>query len=479
MLWCGGGVCALLLWCIVTLKFVSYPPCVTQSVDQCLVHWSLTRDALPLSSKDLYETLTNLDEFKAWSVSGNIAGQCCQFIAGDSCAPRKVKYVKPVDDDTFYAQFNSCAKIQSELYDTYYVSKEEKLFPLAYVVMVHNNPATLMRFMRAVYRRHNAYCLHYDQKSSAVFKYFIHLLSRCTANVIIAKRIENVVWGDASILNAQLSCMSDLLNYHSSVPWKYVFNLQGHELPLRTNREMVEMLQSQPPNTSIVESWPIKDNIDKARLTYHAQTITLPGTNFHAVVLSSKKLAPFASLNDIVMFKSWCFIAATPSFVRYSLEGELSKKFFDFLQDVANAEEYFFATLYNDKATPGGRYESSKSTESDVDVYQPPFAVSVCLWLQGVVDRKKFCGGASNHEYCHFGLKDLKTIFSLFMNGELIDPFPVNNFGHGLSPTYVGGAKKSFFLNKYMTNTEPTVMDCLEQRLSIQNMLEYFHDHDV
>ena len=473
----------LLLWSMIALKYVSLPPSVVQSAEQCLAHWSLTRDALPLTNKDTRAMLIKNNQFKAWNRGKNITGQCCQMIAGDSYTLMRLKHAEPPSERSFYIQFNSCASLQAELYNTYYVSKEEKQFPLAYVVLVHNNPVSLMRFLKAVYRRHNAYCIHYDQKSSDIFKSFIHLLSSCTDNVILPKKIENVVWGDASILNAQLNCLGDLLNYHSTVPWRYAFNLQGHELPLRTNREMVEMLQSQPANTSIVESWSIKDYIDKARFTYRVQRISLPWAKEPLVGFSSEKLAPFAALNGIEIYKSWCFIAATPRFVHYTLESELSKKLFNFLQDVASAEEYFFATLYNDKNTPGGRYESllsSKATTAHVvDYYSPPFAVSVCVWLLGVYDRSKYCGGTSEHQYCHFSVKDLKSIFGLFVNGELVNPFPVNNYGHGLSPVFVGGTKKSLFVNKYMTDTDPTIMNCLEQRLALQNMLEYYHDHDV
>ena len=403
------------------------------------------------------------------------------MIAGDHCTLRRIKLnTKPRDDKFSYDSFTSCDSIQAELYGNYYVSPEERAFPLAYVILVHSNPASLLTFLRAVYRRHNAYCIHYDQKSSPNFKSFIHLLSGCADNVMVPQKIENVVWGDASILNAQLNCMRALIDYHLIVPWMYVFNLQGHELPLRTNREMVEMLKVQPMNTSIVESWPIHDEVDRARLTYKSDTIKIPGTTLRAVALSSEKLAPFSTLHNVEMFKSWCFIAATPDFVRYSLDGELPRRLLDFLQEVANAEEYFFATLYNHRATPGGRYRQEISGEStDYVLYDPPFAVSVSLWLQGVVDRRKYCSGSEEHKYCHFSVGDLKTIFNLYVNGEIIDPFPVKNRGYGLSPAFTEGTKRSLFLNKYMTDTEPTVMDCLEQRLAIQNILEYYFDHDM
>ena len=402
------------------------------------------------------------------------------MIAGDRCALKEVKHSKPLSDDLFHAQFNSCASIQAKLYNNYYVSQEELSFPLAYIALVHKEPHMLLRFLKAVYRRHNMYCIHYDHKSSPRFKSFIHLLSKCVNNVIIPGKIEDVTWGDTSILNAQLNCFRDLMVYRTTVPWKYAFNLQGHELPLRTNRELVEMLQSQPPNTSIMETWPILDGIDRDRLTYQVRTISLPG-NIKVVSLSSAKLAQLPSDLELEIFKSWCFIAVTPQFVQHMLESDVSKILADFLQNVASAEEYFYATLYNHKLTPGGRYQTSGRTKnSDINngaPYEPPFAVSISMWLHGVVSRKKYCRGRAYHKYCQFSVGDLKTLFSLYVNGKLIEPFPINNFGYGDSPNFVAGTKKAMFLNKYMTDTDPDVMDCLEERLSMQNMLEYYFDH--
>ena len=468
--YCGGLYAVLILW-IAALNYIALPDCITPSAEQCLVYLSLTRNNLPLANEHVRSSLVNLNKFRSWSTS--YSGKCCRMIAGDDCTLRQVKKVKPLSDDQFYAKFNSCASIRSELYNNYYVSQEEESFPLAYVLLTHSNPRILFKFLKGVYRQHNVYCIHYDQKSSPNFKSFIHLLSRCTDNMIIPTKIENVIWGGVSILNAQLNCYRDLLLYRSTVPWKYAFNLQGHELPLRTNRELVEMLQSQPANTSIVESWPIRDSVDRSRLTYRAHLLALPGTSVHVVVLSSERLPSLPSSLDLKIHKSWCFIAVTPEYVHYMLESELSKTLLNFLQNVSNAEEYFYATLYNHELTPGGRYQSGKGAH-----YNPSFAVSVCVWLQGVVNRKMYCHGSDSHEYCHFSVRDLKSLFSLFVNGELIEPFPVNNYGHGLSPAFVSGTKKAMFFNKYMTDTETTAMDCLEERLTMQNMLEYYFDHE-
>lgn len=464
----------IILWCITALKYFSLPACMAPSVEQCLAHYSLSRPVYPLRTTT--SELINHSEYRSWGRVQTSGGLCCRMIAGDRCAVEDVNYTSRHgdDDSIIYAQFNSCASIQAELYNNYYVSQEELSFPLAYIALVHKEPHMLLRFLNAVYRRHNVYCIHYDHKAAPRFKSFIRLLSKCVDNVIIPEKIEDVTWGDASILNAQLNCFRALMAYHTVVPWKYAFNLQGHELPLRTNRELVEMLQSQPHNMSIAETWPIVDNIDRNRLTYQIRTIH-PFGNIKVVLQSSAELTPLLPSLELDIFKSWCFIAATPHFVHYMLESNVSRVLANFLQNVASAEEYFYASLYNYRLTPGGRYHGLKMTESGVP-YEPPFAVSASMWLHGVTDRHKYCHGRNYHVYCQFSVRDLKTIFSLYVNGELIEPFPINNFGYGNCPNFTGGTKKTMFLNKYMTDTSPDAMDCLEERLSMQNILEYYFD---
>ena len=44
-----------------------------------------------------------------------------------------------------------------------------------------------------------------------------------------------------SLMQAQLNCMDDLLKRPNG-SWKYVINLCGREVPLKTNREIVESL---------------------------------------------------------------------------------------------------------------------------------------------------------------------------------------------------------------------------------------------
>ena len=82
------------------------------------------------------------------------------------------------------------------------------------------------------------------RRQTESYEVFFRTVADCIGNIFIASTIEDVVWGESSVLNAQLNCMFDLLNYHAKVQWHYVINLNGLELPLRTNYEIVEILKS-------------------------------------------------------------------------------------------------------------------------------------------------------------------------------------------------------------------------------------------
>ena len=61
-------------------------------------------------------------------------------------------------------------------------------------------------------------------------------------NVFVAKPPIDVTWGGISVVNAELLCMRELLDF--SKHWRYFINLVGRDFPLRTNYELVKMLQA-------------------------------------------------------------------------------------------------------------------------------------------------------------------------------------------------------------------------------------------
>ena len=94
--------------------------------------------------------------------------------------------------------------------------------------------------LKLIYRPQNFYCIHVDSKSTIEFRKAIESISNCFENVNIASKSENIVWGSFSILQAELNCMKDL--HKKSQKWKYLIHMSGNEIPLKTNYELVKIL---------------------------------------------------------------------------------------------------------------------------------------------------------------------------------------------------------------------------------------------
>ena len=121
-------------------------------------------------------------------------------------------------------------------------TKEEQEFPLAFAIALYKDPWQVEALLRAIYRPHNVYCLHVDVKANQSTYDAMVGLARCLPNVFLSSRRADVRWGQFSLLETNLICMEDLLRY--SGKWKYFLNLAGQEWPLKTNRELVQILKA-------------------------------------------------------------------------------------------------------------------------------------------------------------------------------------------------------------------------------------------
>ena len=84
-----------------------------------------------------------------------------------------------------------------------------------------------------------------DGKSDTEYVHKFRYLSKCSDNVIMPHDLIEVYWGHHSIMDAQMACMTELSRSEvsSKYKWKYAINVCGTELPLRTNREIVQALK--------------------------------------------------------------------------------------------------------------------------------------------------------------------------------------------------------------------------------------------
>ncbi len=257
-------------------------------------------------------------------------------IAKDKSIDQISKWPIP-SDEKFYKLANSCDWIKKELDQGQYVSEQERQFPLAFALNVYQSPYQIFRFLKVIYRPHNLYCIHYDKKSSESFKKLMIMIAVCLPNVIVPSKIENVIWGWHTILDAQMNCIEDLYELRYNFPWKYAITLCGKEVPLRTNREMVHTLRKLNGTSSVVvgnnlkhevKYWTLKHSLSKG-----------------SIVQSEKKLPPVPF--NLTMAKSMAYYGLSLTFVNYLLHDEEAVTFRKFMKETKMPEEHFVATLFN------------------------------------------------------------------------------------------------------------------------------------
>ena len=85
------------------------------------------------------------------------------------------------------------------------------------------------------------YVLQVDKKAPNSVKKAVQSIAGCFDNVFLASEAVSVYWGHISLVRAELACLKDL---SKSPSWKYYINLTGREFPLRTNKELVDILRA-------------------------------------------------------------------------------------------------------------------------------------------------------------------------------------------------------------------------------------------
>ncbi|VDP96945.1 unnamed protein product, partial [Trichobilharzia regenti] len=161
-------------------------------------------------------------------------------------------------------------------------SMEEKDFPLAFSIAVHDNIKQVSRLLRLIHRQHNLYCIHVDSKSQQSFYNEVLALANCFgSNVMVVNRSESidVQWGHYSILEVFLLCADKLMN-KTEYKWKYILNVNGQELPLRTNRELVTALKA-INGSNVVEGLGPRHNPSR----WPAKNFTFPVRSSHMLHL--------------------------------------------------------------------------------------------------------------------------------------------------------------------------------------------------
>ena len=139
-------------------------------------------------------------------------------------------------------------------YDVASSTPKEKDFPIAFSIMMYENLEQTERLLRLIYRLQNVYCIHVDGKSQTDVRRGAAAIAGCFEDVFVAGLPVNVAWGQISVVVAELLCTRKLLDVDKR--WKYLVNLIARDFPLRTNRELVEIMKSFSGSNNIARHIP-------------------------------------------------------------------------------------------------------------------------------------------------------------------------------------------------------------------------------
>ncbi|KAH3888433.1 hypothetical protein DPMN_012468 [Dreissena polymorpha] len=137
----------------------------------------------------------------------------------------------------------NCSTFKNQLrYIDRHLTEVERNFPIAFSLLMFKDIEQSEGLLREIYRPQNYYCIHVVAKSDHTIYEAMSFIVNCFDNVFLTLTRFDVQWGTMTVLEPELQCMQELWN--KSASWKYFINLTGQEFPLRTNYELVRILQA-------------------------------------------------------------------------------------------------------------------------------------------------------------------------------------------------------------------------------------------
>nr|XP_058933758.1 N-acetyllactosaminide beta-1,6-N-acetylglucosaminyl-transferase isoform X5 [Kogia breviceps] len=236
-------------------------------------------------------------------------------------------------------------------YITSPLSKEEAVFPLAYVMVVHKDFDTFERLFRAVYMPQNVYCVHVDEKATTQFKKSVWQLLSCFQNAFIASKVEPVVYAGISRLQADLNCLEDLLA--SEVPWKYAINTCGQDFPLKTNREIIQYLKRFKGKNITPGVLPPNHAIKRTKYV-HREHLGRGGS-----FVKNTNILKTSPPHQLTIYFGTAYVALTREFVKFLFQDQRAIDLLHWSKDTYSPDEHFWVTLNRIPGVPGSMPNAS------------------------------------------------------------------------------------------------------------------------
>ncbi|XP_061917272.1 beta-1,3-galactosyl-O-glycosyl-glycoprotein beta-1,6-N-acetylglucosaminyltransferase 3 [Entelurus aequoreus] len=277
------------------------------------------------------------------------------------------------------------------------LSEEEREFPIAYSMVVHDQIEMFERLLRAVYAPQNVYCVHVDRKSTGKFRAAVEAIVSCFQNVFIADKSEKVTYASWSRVQADLNCMESLSK--SPVRWRYLLNTCGTDFPIKTNKEIVEVLKVLNGRNSLETE--ATNDYKKQRWLYHYNVT-------HDVIRTDVKKSPPPIRTP--MFSGNAYFVVSRAFVEHVLQDREVRALLQWEEDTYSPDEHLWATLQRMPSVPGAVPANAKYDLSDMQAL-----ARVVKWSYLAGDVRKGapydpCSGVNRRAVCVYGLGDLQWL---------------------------------------------------------------------
>ena len=378
---------------------------------------------------------------------------CSMLFAGNSAERKNVahflNHTNANGTQIVFANLSNCTQVLREFFDNFYISKTEQSFPIAFLLVVHTNVQQTLRFLKAIYRSQNLYCIHPDLKTGKEFIEPFRLLSKCLTNVFIPSHVTNIDYkSPKTILEAQLSCLRDL-EAHRYRKWKFVINLCSRELPVKTNRFIVKYL-SKMNGVSILKPQLLDEYTLQTRFNRMTRQVAKEAGCDKANITCIEESETFLRKHGIKLYKSMAYNALSYEFVHHLLHNDTLRELTQWMiQNCKTPEEHLYATAYMIPGIPGG-FSFNKSKNFPL--------VSKSYWKHEktshyYVEGESPCSGRSVHQVCILTSADLPLINRAVKDWSI------------------------WFLNKFFMEEDHVVMDCVEELLINHNKQEFYNDY--
>ena len=354
------------------------------------------------------------------------------------------KWKNTISDGLFMDSLTSnCSSVFNDFVNSFYVSKMEMEFPIAFEMLIYYKPVRIQQYIRLlknIYRPQNVYCIHIDKKAPQWWSQSLKDFANCFPNVIIARNPLNVVYASSAILYAHFKCFHELLE--SKRDWKYVISLHGTEIPLVTNRQMVEVLRKINGSNIVAKGVEaVKYKNYNSWLTHKAVPLK------NNVRITKEKLGPIPYNISVYKSAASANSALSKEFVNFIFTDKRALAFAKYLDKVKTAVEFFFSTINLFPDAPGGLHTLPRRFKMPL-IAQRDWMISKSQFMI-----KGFCEGHKIvNSMCIVSIRDLPRLQKASENMSW------------------------WFHNKYFIEYDHIVMDCIEKLLIQRNVKEHESD---